>query len=228
MHPALCSIVIPPRSLGICDSALHPVCNVGTVGLGDRPICFRIPISLFHLSFECHCHHPFVQAACSTTRRTTRHTASQPAITCPSLSPPRQLLAPQLPPAPRPPPPPLGAARGRQTVAPRRLWTGCRTARKVGTSSRPTTIGRRQSWSWKPWVPVEAGVRGAHAIQDFKTSACSSQAPHLPSSPSPEGILTLKSFIIPYLKLGDLPSDIAGGLTVISYSISWSKSCLIS
>ena len=51
MHPAICSIVIPPRSLGICYSALHPVCNVGTVGLGDRPICFRIPISLFHLSF---------------------------------------------------------------------------------------------------------------------------------------------------------------------------------
>ena len=136
--------------------------------------------------------------------------------TCPSLSPPR------------PSPAPRGAARGRQTVAPRRRWTGCRTARKVGTSSRPTTIGRRQSWSWKPWVQVEAGVHGTNTIQDFKTSACSSQAPHLPSSPSPEGILTLKSFIIPYLKLGDLPSNIAGGLAVISYSISWTKSCLIS
>jgi hypothetical protein len=64
--------------------------------------------------------------------------------------------------------------------------------------------------------------------KDFKTSACSFQAPHLPSSPSQEGILTLKSFIIPYLKLGDLPSDITGGMAVISYSISWSKSCLIS
>ena len=106
-------------------------------------------------------------------------------------------------------------------------WTGCRTARKVGKSSCPTTIGRRQSWSWKPWVPVEAGVHGAHAIQDFKTSACSSQAPHLPRLTWQEGILTLKSFIIPYLKLGDLPSDLAGGLAVISYSISWTKSCLI-
>jgi hypothetical protein len=44
----------------------------------------------------------------------------------------------------------------------------------------------------------------------------------LPSSESPMqgGMLTLKSFMIPYPKLGDLPPDIAGGLAMISSSIS--------
>ena len=52
-------------------------------------------------------------------------------------------------------------------------------------------------------------MRRAHAIQDFKTSTSSSLA-HVPSSPVHEGILTLKSFMIPYPKLCDSPSDIAG------------------
>ncbi len=43
-----------------------------------------------------------------------------------------------------------------------------------------------------------------------------------------EGILTLKSFMIPYLKLCNLPSDITRGLAMISCSISWSISGLIS
>ena len=34
-----------------------------------------------------------------------------------------------------------------------------------------------------------------------------------------EGILTLKSFIIPYPKLCDLPSDIAGGSPWVGYDI---------
>ena len=49
---------------------------------------------------------------------------------------------------------------------------------------------------------------------------------------SQEGIFTLKISMIPYLKLFDLPSDIAGGWVMISWSISWSISwpsfCLIS
>ncbi len=73
-----------------------------------------------------------------------------------------------------------------------------------------------------------AGHR-AHAIQDLKTSARSS---HLPISPVQEGILTLKSFMIPYPKVCDLPSNIAGGLAqlnlaIISWSASWSMSSLI-
>ena len=49
----------------------------------------------------------------------------------------------------------------------------------------------------------EAGMRRAHTIQDFKTSARSS---HRPSSPVNNGIFTLKSFMLV------LPSDITGGL----------------
>ena len=64
----------------------------------------------------------------------------------------------------------------------------------------------------------------ALAMQDFQTSA----AKHRPSSPMLEGILTLKSFMIPYPKLCDLPSDIAGGWVMISWALSWSLSCLIS
>ncbi len=33
---------------------LRPICNVG---LEPRPNIIRFPISLFHISFECHCHH---------------------------------------------------------------------------------------------------------------------------------------------------------------------------
>ena len=54
---------------------------------------------------------------------------------------------------------------------------------------------------------------GRVSIQDFKPSAHSS---HQPSSPRQEGMLTLNSFMISYPKLGDLPSDIAGGLAMIS------------
>jgi hypothetical protein len=76
------------------------------------------------------------------------------------------------------------------------------TTRKGQTSSRPPTI-RRQPWRWRTWVAVETGLRSrAHAIQDFKTSARSSQA-HLPRSPVQGRILTLKSLMIPYPKLGD-------------------------
>ena len=60
-----------------------------------------------------------------------------------------------------------------------------------------------------------AGVRRAHAIPDFKTSARSSRA-HLPSSPVQEGMLILKPFMIPYPNLGYLSADIAGGLAMIS------------
>jgi hypothetical protein len=81
----------------------------------------------------------------------------------------------------------------------------------------------RQPWTWRRGHP--GAGRRAHAIQDFKTSAHSS---HRPSSPRQEGILTLKSFMIPYPKLCDLPSDSAGGLAMISWPISWSISCLIS
>ncbi len=77
----------------------------------------------------------------------------------------------------------------------------------------------RQPWTWRR-CHLGAGRR-AHAIQDIKTSARSS---HRPSSPWQEGILTLKSFMIPYPKLCDLLTDIAGGLAMISWSISWSTS----
>ena len=64
----------------------------------------------------------------------------------------------------------------------------------------------------------------ALAMQDFQTSA----AKHRPSSPMLEGILTLKSFMIPHPKLCDLPADIAGGWVMISWALSWPLSCLIS
>ncbi len=54
---------------------------------------------------------------------------------------------------------------------------------------------------------VGGGMRRAHTIQDFKTSARSS---HRSSSPVKDGIFTLKSFMLV------LPSDIAGGLAMIS------------
>jgi hypothetical protein len=135
-----------------------------------------------------------VQAACSTSKRTTRNTASRliaqrvlPVRAGGSSHRPRHRPGPARPndasctgalaltprpppaqgppPAPRPPPAEQGArGRRRQTVAPRRRW--CRTTRKGQTSSRPP-IGRCQPWSWRPWVAVQAGVRRAHAIQDF-------------------------------------------------------------
>ena len=115
---------------------------------------------------------PFVQAACSTSRRTTRHTASRPKIAKPShsSSPPRRTDCSTSSsctcwpaPAPRPPPAPRGAARGHQTVASRRRW--CRTLMKGRRSSHPTTIRRRQAWSWKPWLTLAARMRRAHAIR---------------------------------------------------------------
>ena len=158
-----------------------------------------------------------MQAACSTSRRTTLATASRPRITrpSPSLSALARLTPPQ---APAPPPAARGAALGlrRQRVPQHRQ---CRTTRKGQNSSRrgPATARRqrRQLWSWRRCHP-RAGRR-AYAIQDFKTSARSS---HRPSSPRQEGMLTLNSFMIPYPKLCDMPSDIAGGLAMISWSIS--------
>ncbi len=57
-----------------------------------------------------------------------------------------------------------------------------------------------------------------HTIQDFKASE-SARSSHWPSSPVQEGIITLKSFMTPYLKLCDMLSDIAGELAMISWSI---------
>jgi hypothetical protein len=89
-------------------------------------------------------------------------------------------------PRPRRPPPPAarGAALGlrRQHVAQHRQ---CRTTRKRRpTSSRrgPTTIGRHSN-SWTCWSRQTGAGRGAHAIQDLKTSARST---HRPSSPVQE------------------------------------------
>jgi hypothetical protein len=65
--------------------------------------------------------------------------------------------------------------------------------------------------------PQRRGERSWGSIQDFKTSARSS---HQPRSPRQEGTRTLKSFIIPYPKLCNLPNDITGGLAMISWSIS--------
>jgi hypothetical protein len=73
-------------------------------------------------------------------------------------------------------------------------------------------------------TPADSVRSRAHAIQDFQTSA----AKHRPSSPMLEGILTLKSFMIPHPKLCDLPADIAGGWVMISWALSWPLSCLIS
>ena len=101
------------------------------------------------------------------------------------------------------PPPPAPRRRGE------RRW-GCDASASPGTDSvgrrgcirphcRPNageggaTIRRhRQPWTWRRCHPGPG--RWAHAIQAFKTSARSS---HRPSSPRQEGILTLKSFMIP-------------------------------
>ncbi len=81
------------------------------------------------------------------------------------------------------------------------------TTRESQTSSRggrqrPADIANRGLGDVATWGPGEAHTPSR--FQDFSHSS------HLPRSPVQEGILTLEFSMIPYLKLCDLPSDIAG------------------